>query len=153
MNHSISIKQTLYNYCLNYVQERLNTIQMATSSAQESANDEGKSSAGDKHETARAMAQLEQEKLGQQLAETNKLAVALNSIQPNKALNCIQMGTLVFTNYGNYYLSISAGKLVIEDTTYFFISPASPIGQEFIKSQKNKSFMFNGKNYLIKSYF
>lgn len=148
----ISIKQTLYNHCVHYVQERLRHIQSAIATAQESANDESKSSAGDKHETARAMAQLEQEKLAQQLSETDKLSAALTTIEPDKALDTIQMGTLVTTNHGNYYLSISAGKLSLDGTLYFFLSPASPIGQELIKNQKKKKFTFNGQNYLIKSY-
>ncbi len=48
--------------------------------AQEAANSEGKSPAGDKYETGRAMGQLQKEMHGRQLAEYAKEVKALQSI-------------------------------------------------------------------------
>ena len=58
-----TIKQTLYNFCVTYINQRMATAQQAIHTAQASANEETKSSAGDKYETGRAMMQLEIEKI------------------------------------------------------------------------------------------
>jgi hypothetical protein len=77
----ISIKQQLYAKCLVFVEQRIATAQEAIASAQRSANEETKSSAGDKYETGRAMAQLEIEKSTLQLAESFKLKQFLEKME------------------------------------------------------------------------
>ena len=62
----MNIKQQLYNLCLEFVDSRYQTIQNTINEIQVSLTSETKSSAGDKHETGRAMLQLEMEKAGQQ---------------------------------------------------------------------------------------
>ena len=69
----LSFKIKLHHYCESIVEEQLSGIIAALKDAQEGANNETKSSAGDKHETGRAMAQLETEKLNTQLNEANQL--------------------------------------------------------------------------------
>ncbi|MDB5240215.1 MAG: hypothetical protein JWP57_840, partial [Spirosoma sp.] len=48
------LKQALHARCRHYVQQRIDTARQAMEAAQESANSESKSSAGDKYETGRA---------------------------------------------------------------------------------------------------
>ena len=48
--------------------------------AQQAANEEGKSSAGDKYETGRAMMQIERDKAAQQLDEALKLKNIIDHI-------------------------------------------------------------------------
>ena len=55
--------------CKKVIESRIMHTQEAIDSARESANSEQKSTAGDKHDTARAIAQFEQEKLSKQLAD------------------------------------------------------------------------------------
>lgn len=150
MNDDLSLKKALYDHCVNYVREKLATIQSAIGNAQESANDDSKSSAGDKHETGRAMAQLEQEKLSGQLAENQKLLHTLNTLDPGKVSASIRAGSLVFTDKGNYFIAISAGKIIIGSDIYFAVSAVSPIGKELIANTNPKEFSFNGQKYLIK---
>ena len=150
MKHDLSLKKVLYEYCLNYVREKLATIQSAITTAQESANDDSKSSAGDKHETGRAMAQLEQEKLSGQLAENQKLLHILRTLDPGKTSSVIGTGSLVITDKGNYYIAISAGKISTGGEICFAVSAVSPIGKELIANTDQKEFSFNGQKYLIK---
>jgi transcription elongation GreA/GreB family factor len=145
-----SLKAALYDYCLEYVGSRLNLIHSAIRSARESANDDNKSSAGDKHETGRSMAQLEQEKLSVQLQEAEKLKQALEYIKRGKISSVISMGSLVFTDKGNYFIAISAGKVLIGDENYFLVSPASPVGSALMQGKTGQAFIFNGQTYRIK---
>lgn len=54
------------------VEERIQHLQLALDDAMQATADDSKSTAGDKHETSRAMAHLEQEKLGSQFSEALK---------------------------------------------------------------------------------
>jgi hypothetical protein len=69
MPKPINIKESLYNHCMRYVQERIARIQNEIDLHQAAANEETKSSAGDKYETGRAMAQLDIERNSVQLRE------------------------------------------------------------------------------------
>lgn len=121
----------------------------AISGAQNSANEETKSSAGDKYETGRAMAQLEIEKNMAQLAEAKRLKQTLEQIAPDKITPLIHLGSLVLTNHGNFYVAISAGPFTIQNKSYFAISPASPIGQKLMGLRAEDSFSLNGKEFYI----
>lgn len=144
-----TIKQQLHNKCLAYILERIATTQEAIQTAQQSANEETKSSAGDKYETGRAMAQLEIEKNTVQLGEAKKLKQVLDQISTDRETAIVSMGSVVFTNQGNFFIAISAGQFVLDSKTYFAISSNSPIGQKLMGLQANDSFLFNKKEYKI----
>ena len=61
------IKEKLFFHCKNYLQKRKNLLEQRKNELQLALTSENKSSAGDKHETGRAMIQIEREKLGNQL--------------------------------------------------------------------------------------
>lgn len=144
------VKVQLYQQCVDFVDQRINNSLTAISSAQESANTEVKSSAGDKHETGRAMAQLETEKNAIQLAESNKLKHTIGLIKPSKQNDKVELGALVFTNNGNYYISVSIGKMTLDANIYFGVSAVSPIGQALLNHEKGDEITFNGRKFLIK---
>lgn len=146
---SKDIKLALYNKCLEYVEEQIKHIQEAINAAKESGNDETKSSAGDKHETGRAHMQLEQEKNSKQLNEVLMLRQGLAKIDPKVNSDKIVPGSLVITNQGNFYISISAGKINIIGKDYFSVSPASPIALNFAGKKAGDNIVFNGKEYRI----
>ena len=115
---------------------------------QESLTSETKSSAGDKHETGRAMLQLEREKAGKQLAAVQKLQATLDRITTNPTTR-ICLGSLVQTTQANYFVSISAGKLTINNTTYYAIAINSPIGNLLAGKMTEDRFHFNGNEIRI----
>lgn len=145
------LKAKLYDHCMEYAQERLRNIQSSIALARESANDDSKSSAGDKHETGRSMAQLEQEKLSVQLREAEKLIQSMNLIERGRISSVISAGSLVFTDQGSYFIAISAGKALIDGEVYFAVSPASPIGAALCQAGPQAAFIFNGRTYRIKN--
>lgn len=131
MNHlknELSIKEQLYQQCLRFVENRLQTIQNLIQEIQESLASETKSSAGDKHETGRAMLQLEREKAGYQLSEVEKLKETLSKIDIHKTSKTAVLGSIIMTNNSNYFISISVGEFSIDGRDYFAISPNTPIG-------------------------
>lgn len=125
--------------------------QQGIDEAQQAAKDDTKSSAGDKYETGREMAQQETNRNMAQLTEANKLKIALNSIPTSGVTNRVENGSVVKTNNGNFYLAISAGLLTVSGDSYFAISPASPIGLKMKGLQVNDEFNLNGKLYKVES--
>ncbi len=144
-----SIKKALHTACCAYVQERIDSIKLVIREAQLAANDETKSSAGDKYETGRSMMQLEIEKNTIQLSEVLKLQKVMHHINPEKENFVAEIGSVVFTSHGNFYLAVSAGNLTMEGESYFAVSAASPIGQQLMNKKENDSFVFNKKEYKV----
>ena len=145
----IRIKEKLYKQCMVYVNERIATAQQAINSACESANDDTKSSAGDKYETGREMMQQEIDRNRKQLEEAQKLRLLLEQVDPLKITDTVQNGSLVSTNYGKFYISISRGQLIIDGKNYFAISAVSPIGIKLMRLKTGAKFDFNGKIFKI----
>ena len=149
MQVSSSIKMALHQRCLTLAEERIASLQHILKEAQQAANNETKSSAGDKHETGRAMAQLETEKLTAQLSEALNIKQNLTQINPTNTNNTVVLGSIVYSNNGNFYIAASIGKVTIENEVFFAISPASPIGKLLLTKKEKESFSLNGNAYTI----
>jgi transcription elongation GreA/GreB family factor len=144
-----NLKKDLYALCFNYVKTRIETAKQAIADAQQSADEETKSSAGDKYETGREMMQQETDRNQAQLNEANKLLVALNQINTDISSSSATPGSLVITDGGKFYLAISAGALNLDGESYFAVSPASPIGGKLLGSKIGDEFNLNGKHYRV----
>jgi len=139
----MNIKKELYNQCISFVNKRLQTIEDTISLNQNALQSEIKSSAGDKHETGRAMLQLEMEKAGQQLSGVSQMKHVLAKIDVSKSSKTAHLGSLIFTNKVNYFLSISAGKLTVLGLDFFAISVVSPIGILLLGKKVREEIVFN----------
>ncbi|MCL5127063.1 3-oxoacyl-ACP synthase [Algibacter sp. L1A34] len=147
----MEIKQKLFKICLESIDSRFQTIQNTINEIQESLTSETKSSAGDKHETGRAMLQLEREKAGNQLAEINKIKIALSKIDVSKTSQTIGLGSIIYTSQANYYIAISSGELTYNNQKFYAISPNTPIGQLLMGKTVEDSIKFRNQNFKIKS--
>jgi transcription elongation GreA/GreB family factor len=145
-----NLKKELYTLCVNYAKNRIDTAKEAIEDAKQSANEETKSSAGDKYETAREMMQQETDRNQAQLNEANKLLVALNQISVDTVSTTAGPGSLVLTDNGKFYIAISAGALTLHGEGYFAVSPASPIGGKLQGRKVGDEFNLNGKDYQVK---
>jgi hypothetical protein len=145
----MKVKKEAYEQCQKFVNERLQTIEKTIRSSKKALASETKSSAGDKHETGRAMLQLEMEKAGQQLQTISLLKETLSKIDFSKNSEIAHLGSIIITAKRNYFLSISAGQLVIENNVYFAISTSSPIGKLLLGKQMNETVFFNGETIKI----
>jgi transcription elongation GreA/GreB family factor len=143
-------KSALYQLCLAFIEERINTAETALKQAREASNDDTKSSAGDKYETSREMMQQDIDRNKRLLIDAEENFKVLNSIKEVPLSETARNGSLVYTNQGNFYLSISAGQLNLGKETIFAISAVSPIGKLLLGKQKGEAFDFNGKKFQIK---
>ncbi|WP_394974474.1 3-oxoacyl-ACP synthase [uncultured Croceitalea sp.] len=143
------MKEEAYQFCKAYILGRLQRITKNIIEINASLNSETKSSAGDKHETGRAMLQLEREKLSQQLLEAEKTAQLLKRVKASKQSNSVILGSLVKTSNATYYIAISAGKFEYKSGIVYCISANTPIGKLLLGKVKEMSFVFNNKEHKI----
>ncbi|MCR9228533.1 MAG: GreA/GreB family elongation factor [Flavobacteriaceae bacterium] len=143
------MKKDLLEFCWAYVNQRSERLKKQSAELQESLGSETKSSAGDKHETARAMVQLEQEKLGQQLQEIDATRSILHKINIERTSHKIRLGSLVRTSMANYFLAISAGTFNQNNGMVYCISANAPIAKLLLGKEKGENFIFNGKEQEI----
>lgn len=143
-----ALKKQLFDACMEYVLLRAKTVDEIISSNQRALSSETKSSAGDKHETGRAMLQLEMEKAGQQLSSIDQMKMVLSKIDLNTT-DVVTFGSLVMTNHLNYFLAISAGEIKIGNESFYAISTNSPIGKLLIGKRVGESFKFNRQTEIL----
>lgn len=145
------IKRTLYRRCMEFIESRIQTARTALVQAQEAANDDTKSSAGDKYETGREMMQQEIDRNKKLLADAAFQLQIISALNPDDHGAIVKKGSLVYTDQGNFYLSIGVGQLHHDNISFFAISPASPIGSLFLGKSAGDSFDFNAKRYRIEA--
>lgn len=146
-----SIKESLYQQCQLFLEQRLQSVQNIMDDIQKSLLSETKSSAGDKHETGRAMLQLEREKAGNQLAEIQKVSEILSKIDASKSHKIVALGSIVFTSKANYFIAISAGELKVKNTFFYAISPNTPIGQLLLSKKEGDDIVFRNDSFMIET--
>ena len=150
---SDKIKEALYRLCCDFIDDRFKTIQKTISEIQESLTSETKSSAGDKHETGRAMLQLEREKAGNQWSEIQKTKEILDKVSLSKVSKQIGLGSVVYTSQANYFIAISAGVLKVEQEHFYAISSNTPIGKLLMGHTVNDVITFRDQSFTITGVF
>ncbi|SNR59255.1 hypothetical protein SAMN04488009_2695 [Maribacter sedimenticola] len=143
------LKDNAYQFCGQFVADKFDKIHLQITELETALTTETKSSAGDKHETGRAMIQLEREKLGQRLAELEKTKQVLSKIPRDSGITNIGLGNLVVTDAALYYIGISAGVYKQGTSLVYCISAGTPIGQLLFRKSVGEHFSFNGKTITI----
>jgi hypothetical protein len=145
----MSFKQKVFGACFNLLEEKINSLSTILSELEEGTQNDSKSSAGDKHETARAMMQLEQEKISKQLKDLLEQKSQLKKIGVPVAVAQIKTGSLAQTNKGFLLLSISLGKILVDEISVMAISSESPIGIKLCGLKIGDKTEINGTAYLV----
>ncbi len=148
---AMNLKLKIYNHCLTLINDKVAMLQQVLNDLKESGANETKSTAGDKHETALAMLQIEQANTRGQLQEVLAQKTALEKIDPTISATMIVNGSLVKTNRGYLFISIAAGKITIDGIHVISLSPQSPLGQKLMGLKVGDSVEINNTEYLIES--
>jgi len=150
MKNKFQIKKELYSLCETKTEKRIDTIEKNLKSIAESRNNETKSSVGDKYETGRAMLQIEEENSKTQLSQALQVKNQLRKINWRKESQFVELGSLVTTTNGDYYISIGLGKITLNNQHYYCVSAISPIGQKMMNKQAGDEIEFNGTKMTIR---
>ncbi|AWM35391.1 3-oxoacyl-ACP synthase [Hymenobacter nivis] len=142
-------KPALHAACQAFIEQRMAAAALAMQAAQESANSDTKSSAGDKYETGREMATQERDRNAGQLHQARQLAAELARISPDAPCDAVRPGALVHTSLGWFYLAISAGRLVVGGQECFAVSGAAPVALALKGKRAGEAAVFNGKTVQV----
>jgi transcription elongation GreA/GreB family factor len=147
----MKLKQKIYNHYLEIIHDKTAMLQKVLSDLKESGSNETKSTAGDKHETALAMLQIEQANIRAQLQEVLSQKAALEKINAALTVSVVLNGSLIKTNRGYLFMSIALGKANLDNTSVIALSPQSPLGQKLMGLKMGDSAFINNTNYHIES--
>ena len=143
------LKFELQQQCKDLIKIRYEIVNKTIANIEHALRDESKGTSGDKHHTERAMLQIEREATGKQLREIEKVMLQLDKVTITDVSETIRLGSIIETNQANFFISISVGKLQVDDIIYLGIAPAAPIGRCLLGKVKNDQFNFNGVIYKI----
>lgn len=149
----MELKQQVHEFYQQLVNDKIQIFRdMMTELTEDSKND-AKSSAGDKHETAISMMQIEQEKINRKLTEILEQKAILDKINKRISSPIIGLGSLVFVNDLILYIATALPKITIENQTIFALSPQSPLAGCMIRQKEGYTFEREKKIYTIKKIF
>jgi hypothetical protein len=138
-------KTALHAACQAFIEQRISAARTAMQAAQESSSSETKSSAGDKYETGREMANAERDRNAAHMQQAQQLQAELGRISPDAACDTVRPGALVHTSLGWFYVAISAGKLAVDGQEVFAVSAAAPVAVALKGKRVGEEAAFNGK--------
>ncbi|HLO81462.1 MAG TPA: hypothetical protein VK166_10905 [Chitinophagaceae bacterium] len=136
-------KTDLKEKCIAIIQDRIAGLITAMSNAQAAANEETKSSVGDKYETARAMNQLEKDMLARQLAENKKELAAMMEVDITGDHEIVRAGSFIRCANMDFFILGGLGKMSVDGTSVFVISPNAPLAISVMGKKKGDEIQFN----------
>jgi hypothetical protein len=147
----MTFKEAVHTHCIKLVNEKILSLRQVLNDLRESASNETKSTAGDKHETALAMLQIEQENINKQLENVLAQKTAIERIVPANQSSQVANGSLVKTNKGYLFISIALGKITVNERLVIALSPQSPLGLKLAGLKVNDAIEMNGVKYIIET--
>jgi len=145
----LNTKSRLLGHCKEIVKARLFNAEDAMNRAQESANDNEKSSAGDKFETGRAMGHLEKEMYARQYQKALHDLQKIESLDSKAMTTEVSLGSLVEMGSKFYLIAIGIGKVILDDKEYYVLSDESLIALSIIGKKKYDSITINDNRMQI----
>ena len=146
-------KLDIVSFAKKTYENKLLDLDKNIAEVQKSANQESKSSMGDKYETGRAMAQSEVFMLQNQKENFVKELAAFNSINFVQDSVKVISGSLIETEMGWFVLSSGLGKLLYKGKPIVCISLNSPLGKALVGKAAGDTFSVNGRINKVLSVF
>ena len=142
-------RKELKQLVLNVLNNQIEVIQNQISSLSEDAQNDAKSSAGDKHETGLAMMHLEQEKLNVKLIELFDMQQIALKLSESKTVEKVVLGSIVKTNKAVFYLSVPIQQVNYKNVQIFCVSVHAPLIQHLLNKEVGAEVTFNNITHKI----
>ena len=143
----MKIKQNLLQACMDYANKRIANYKNEIEIIKDSIESNDKS--GDEDDSGNGKLFNDLEKNSQYLSEATKMVEGLKNISANTVSDKVLLGSVVKTTNNNFFISVSAGRIDIEEETYFAISQHSPIGMLLMNKTKGDKIEFNGNAFTV----
>lgn len=140
-------KSDLLQIVYGKLSEKIHTLEQLIADTR-AANNETKSSMGDKYETTREMVQQEINKLQLQLNDNISARKSLASINVSPH-ETAAAGSLVKTQRGLFFISVPVGETVFDNEKIFVLSPESPLALAMWGKKTGDSVIVNSTEHNI----
>lgn len=144
------IKQEFINCLLETLSTSLKEMESHQEDLSASLSKESRSTAGDKHDTSRAMIHLEQEKIQFQIGNIRKQYAQLEQFLHCSNSTKAQMGSLIELENSTYFLlGIGLGKMKTPSGELLCTAADTPVGKQLLGKKAGNEIFFAGKKCKI----
>lgn len=133
-----------------YAEEKVRAAEDDYAEAVASRNTAEKSTAGDKHETGRALMQAEADRCAVRLNAARELRGAFRQTDFSKSCDTVSSGSLVRTDRGLFLISLPFGKIELGAESVYAVSPQSPAGAALIGRCAGDRATFGGQTHTVR---
>lgn len=145
-------KKAFFRHISTTISEKITSLQVDIADLKKGIAEDSKSSAGDKFETAREMAQQELVKLSTQLNEQQRLKSLVDN-QSSESTTQVSLGAVIQTNKGVFLVGIPIGTNTFEGKNIIGIGLSAPLGQLLLHKKKKDQFFFNNQEFIIEEIY
>jgi hypothetical protein len=140
-------KNKLIEQCLLILKERADNAKKAMDELQQSANEYGLPK--DRYDSFRTQVLRKRDLFAEQYQKTMDEIDLIKKIDPEKKSEKVEFGSILITNKQKLFVSISLGKIVLENEEYYAISTQVPIYNAIKGKKAGEKFEFNGNKFEI----
>lgn len=128
----------------------LRRVRGAFEELQGSLEGESKSTAGDKHETGRAMVQMEMEQAAGRLSRVEGMIRQWHALEPARGRQEVRPGAVVTTDQGGFVMGVAWGTFdVPKAEAWRAISADAPLAQAMRAASPGSTVEFRGRIWQI----
>ena len=150
-SEKISLKAKLIKECINVLNDKANSAKQAVDENQQQANEYGLPK--DRYDSFRTQLLHKRDLFAAQYQKIIEDIKLFEYIDSKSNFYKIKFGSVVITDAQNFFVAVGMGKVVIDNTDYFVISSKVPIFNAMKDKSAKDTFVFNGKEFLIKDVF
>jgi hypothetical protein len=119
------LKQKIIEVCKQNQLETIANLKREMDEHQQLANDYGPPK--DRYDAFRSQMLRRRDIFAEQLQKANEELFTIDKIKLNDVKSKVEFGAIVVTEKQKLFVATSMGKIIIDNDTYFCISPAVPI--------------------------
>jgi hypothetical protein len=142
----IKLKKELLNRCLEIQKNNVNMAKKAMEDAMKSANEEKVTE--ELSDSFRENMHATRDMYARQVQEGLNNIGLLNRIMIQEH-DRVRFGSVVFTNFQNYFISTGLGEIKVDDKGFLTVSTLSPLFQILADKKKGDTFMFLDRLYTV----
>lgn len=141
------MKKKIYDRCMEFHLQKVKTIEDAIKDAQVGANEYGKQS--DVFDSYQMQLIGKRDMYAQQLKVELEMLETLNKIDLSINHKLVSFGSVVITDLQQVFVSVSLGKIMLDNDTFYAISTKVPFYLAMKGLKKGDVFNFRGKEIKI----
>lgn len=149
-DEKVKLKKNLLNKCIDIQKQTVSIAKKAMEDALNSANAEKVSE--ELSDSFRESMHATRDMYARQANEgVNNLGLLnrINIVEHDK----VKFGSVVFTNFQNYFISTGLGEIKVDDLSFQAVSTLAPLFQILVDKRKGDTFMFLDRLYTVVEVF